>query len=701
MGWRFRKRIKILPGINLNIGNSGMSVNVGVKGASVTFGPKGTYVNTGVPGTGLYRRDLVSESVADENSNIQPDFTTNSQCDNVSGENPNEGKHGIWYYIKRLFSKSDASNIVDSEGTLQDTNEEAIAKEDVKSNTIDLTDEDVSNGEAPAPKVGDDPEFTVVEGFHEEEAIGTSLTTEEILSTPINPREPYTHYTFPGLDLLKKYEDNLDYTIREELLANKKRIIEVLNSFGIQLREITATVGPTVTLYEITPAEGVRVSKIRGLEDDIALALYSHNVKILIPVPGRGTIGIEVPNAYASIVSMESILSSRKFQETKMDLPLAFGKTVTNEVFMVDLAKLPHLLISGATGQGKSVCLNAMICSLLFKKHPSELKLVLMDPYGVELSLYKPIVNAFMAQIPGADEEPIITDVTTVVRTLKGLSTLVDHRYDLLKMAGVRNIKEYNEKFVNHRLRTVDNNGYPLHEYMPYVVVIIDEYSEFLVSAGKEFELSVVRIAQLSRAVGIHLIISTKRPTNDIITGSIKANFPVRIAFRLPERIDSRVILDCDGAEDLLGNGDMLFRATKSIDCVRIQGAYVDTLEIENVAMHICSQEMAGLTPQYPMYLPEPMEEGGEGGDDGAVDTGSWDPLFVQAAHAIVNTQIGSTSMIQRQFSIGYNRAGRLMDQLEKAGIVGPAYGSKPREVLFSDEQALDSRISALRGGTR
>ena len=650
-----------------------------------------------------------------------------SRRDNVSEERLNGEKHGIGNFFKRIFSKSSVhsseSNIVENEESLLDTNEGLTDKEGAKTNsidltdenvvnvetpaantdddpvfTIDLTDEDVSNVATPAAKAGDDPEFTVVEGFKEEEATDTSLTMEEILSTPINPREPYTKYTFPGLDLLKKYEDNQDYITKEELLANKKRIIEVLNSFGIQIREITATVGPTITLYEIILAEGVRVSKLRGLEDDIALALYSHNVKILIPVPGRGTIGIEVPNAYASIVSMESILSSRKFLETKMELPLAFGVTITNEVFMVDLAKIPHLLMAGATGQGKSVCLNAMICSLLFKKHPSELKLVLMDPYGVELSLYKPIVNAFMAQIPGADEEPIITDVTTVVRTLKGLCTLVDHRYNLLKMAGVRNIKEYNEKFVNHRLRTVDNNGYPLHEYMPYVVVIIDEYSEFLVSAGKEFELSVVRIAQLSRAVGIHLIISTKRPTNDIITGSIKANFPVRIAFRLPERIDSRVILDCDGAEDLLGNGDMLFRATKSIDCVRIQGAYVDTLEIENVAMHICSQEMAGLTPQYPMYLPEPMEEGGDGG---VVDTGSWDPLFVQAAHAIVNTQIGSTSMIQRQFSIGYNRAGRLMAQLEKAGIVGPAYGSKPREVLFSDEQALDSRISALRGGTR
>ena len=698
MGWRFRKRIKILPGINLNISKSGMSFNVGVKGANVTFGPNGTYVNTGVPGTGLYRRDFVSGSGTNVNNNTLPDSTSYSQQDYVSEENPNEGNHGIWYYIKRFFSKSDSlnseSDMTENEGILKDTNEEAIVKEDV---TFDLTDEDVSNVTAPTPKSNNDPEFTVVEGFKEKEALGTNLTAEEIMSTPINPREPYIRYDFPGLDLLNKYESNLDYITKEELLANKKRIIEVLCSFDIFIREITATIGPVITLYEITLAEGVRVSKLRGLEDDIDLALCSHNVMILIPVPGKGTIGIEVPNAYASIVSIESILNSRKFQETKMDLPLALGKTITNEVFMVDLAKIPHLLMAGATGQGKSVCLNAMICSLLFKKHPNDLKMVLIDPNRVEFSIYNPIANAFMAQIPDTVEEPIITDVTKTIRTLKGLCTLMDRRYDLLKMAGVRNIKEYNEKFVYYRLRTVDSNGNPLHEYMPYIVVIIDEYGGLIEANGLDFETSIVKLAQNARAVGIHLIISTKRPTNDIITGAIKANFPARIAFRLPERIDSRVILDCDGAEDLLGNGDMLFRATKSIDCVRIQGAYVDTSEIASIAMHIYSQERAGLTPQCPMDLPEPIEYYDEYGEGGAVDTGSWDPLFVQAAHAIVSSQNGSTSMIQRQFGIGYNRAGRLMEQLEKAGIVGPAHGSKPREVLFSDEQALDNHISSLR----
>ena len=693
MGWRFRKRIKIFPGINLNISKSGMSLNVGVKGASVTYGPKGTYVNTGVPGTGLYRRDLISGSVTNENGNILPDIATYSQHEKVSEKNPNEGKHGIWYYIKRMFSKSDASyaesKMVENENTLQDTNEEAIDKEDVQSNTIDSINKDVNNVESTAPKVDDSSKVVEKKGVNEEKS-SASLT-------PINPREPYTGYVFPGGDLLKKYDDNEDFITNDELLTNKKRIIEVLCSFGIFIREITATKGPVITLYEITPAEGVRVSKIRGLEDDIALALCSHNVKILIPVPDRGTIGIEVPNAHASILSMESILNTRKFQETKMDLPLALGKTITNDVLVVDLAKLPHLLISGATGQGKSICLNTMICSLLFKKHPNELKFVLIDPNRVEFSFYNPIANSFMAQIPDIDEKPIITDVTKVIRTLKGLCTLMDHRYDLLKIAGVRNIKEYNEKFVNHCLRSVDGNGNPLHEYMPYIVVIIDEYGGLIETNGQDFETPIVKLAQNARAVGIHLIISTKRTTNDIITGAIKANFPARIAFRLPERIDSRVILDCDGAENLFGNGDMLFRATKSIDCVRIQSAYVDTSEIANIAMHIYSQERAGFTPQCPMDLPEPMEYYDEYGEGGAVDTGSWDPIFVQAAHAIVNSQDGSTSMIQRQFAIGYNRAGRLMDQLEKAGIVGAAQGSKPREVFFTDEQALDNHISSLR----
>lgn len=382
-----------------------------------------------------------------------------------------------------------------------------------------------------------------------------------------------------------------------------------------------------------------------------------------------------------------------------MELPLALGKTITNEVFMVDLAKIPHLLVAGATGQGKSVGLNAMIASLLYKKHPNELKIVLVDPKKVEFSVYNPIANAFMAQMPDGDDDPIITDVTKVVRTLKGLCTLMDHRYDLLKIAGARNIKEYNEKFVNHKLRMTDENGNVLHDYMPYVVVIIDEFGDLIMTAGKEVELPIARIAQLARAVGIHMIIATQRPTTNIITGTIKANFPGRVAFRVGAMVDSRTILDRPGANQLIGKGDMLY--LNGNEPVRVQCAFLDTPEVEKIAAHIHSQEEAGLTPQYPMDLPEPIEDGGDSGSGIPADVSTWDPLFEQAARTIVNTQQGSTSMIQRQYSIGYNRAGRLMDQLEKAGIVGPAHGSKPREVLFADEAALENRIAALRGGTR
>lgn len=569
------------------------------------------------------------------------------------------------------------------------TNEEDISAEQERELKPETAKKDADN----------EPAFSVNQGVSEDKASGKTLTAEEVMSTPINPREPYLKYKYPSLDLLKKYEEQKELTTKDELLANKKRIIEVLNSFGVQIREITATIGPTITLYEITPAEGVRISKIRNLEDDIALSLSALGIRIIAPIPGKGTIGIEVPNAHASIVSMESILNSRKFQETKMELPLALGKTITNEVFMVDLAKIPHLLVAGATGQGKSVGLNAMIGSLLFKKHPNELKIVLVDPKKVEFSVYNPIANAFMAQIPDTDEDPIITDVTKVVRTLKGLCTLMDHRYDLLKMAGARNIKEYNEKFINHKLRMTDENGNKLHDYMPYIVVIIDEFGDLIMTAGKEVELPIARIAQLARAVGIHMIIATQRPTTNIITGTIKANFPGRVAFRVGQMVDSRTILDRPGANQLIGKGDMLY--LNGSEPVRVQCAFLDTPEVEAIAKHVHEQELAGLTPQFPMELPEPLEEGGDGGAAGSADVSSWDPLFEQAARTIVNTQQGSTSMIQRQYSIGYNRAGRLMDQLEKAGIVGPAHGSKPREVLFADEASLENRIASLRGGTR
>ena len=519
----------------------------------------------------------------------------------------------------------------------------------------------------------------------DEKASGNTVSSAEVLNTPINPKEPFTRYKYPTLNLLKKYEDDGVSIDEEEQRANKNRIIEVLGNFGVQIKTIRATVGPTITLYEIQPAEGVRISKIKNLEDDIALSLAALGIRIIAPIPGKGTIGIEVPNANPKIVSMESTLNSKKFQETKMELPIALGKTITNEVFMVDLAKIPHLLVAGATGQGKSVGLNAIITSLLYKKHPNELKLVLIDPKKVEFSVYSRITNKFMAALADEDE-PIITDVTKVVRTLNSLCVLMDSRYDLLKKAGARNIKEYNQKYINHKLRLTDG-----HEYMPYIVVIIDEFGDLIMTAGKEVELPIARIAQLARAVGIHMIIATQRPTTSIITGNIKANFPGRVAFKVTSAIDSKTILDRTGANQLIGRGDMLY--LNGQEPVRVQCAFVDTPEIERINEFI--QEQPG--PIEPMELPEPANNEGGASGGGTVDSKNLDPFFEEAAHAIVLSQQGSTSMIQRRFSIGYNRAGRLMDQMEEAGIVGAAQGSKPREVLIQDENQLNNLLLQLR----
>lgn len=576
--------------------------------------------------------------------------------------------------------------------------EEQEEEESLPEESSPIIDLSVDNKPATAPNnpsletplmVSNDAEetLTIEVPKGEETAAGNTLTAEEILSTPINPKEPFLSYKYPTLDLLKKYEnDSKPYVDMDEIKTNNKRIVEVLSSFGVEIREIKATVGPTITLYEITPAEGVRINRIRNLEDDIALSLAALGIRIIAPIPGKGTIGIEVPNNKPNIVSMESILNSRKFQETKMDLPIALGKTITNEVFMVDLAKIPHLLVAGATGQGKSVGLNAIITSLLYKKHPNELKLVLIDPKKVEFSIYAPIANHFLAQVPDEDEEPIITDVTKVVRTLNSLCKLMDSRYDLLKMAGARNIKEYNEKFINHKLNLTKG-----HDYMPYIVVVIDEFGDLIMTAGKEIELPIARIAQLARAVGIHMVIATQRPTTSIITGNIKANFPGRMAFKVSAMIDSRTILDRPGANQLIGRGDMLF--LNGNEPVRVQCAFVDTPEVEDVNIYIKNQP----GPVHPMELPEPSVEEGGGSEGGAADMRNLDPYFEEAARAIVISQQGSTSMIQRRFSIGYNRAGRLMDQLEAAGIVGIAQGSKPRDVLITDESSLNVKLAQIR----
>ena len=521
-----------------------------------------------------------------------------------------------------------------------------------------------------------DTEFTI-EINEEEEA-------EKIIE-PYNPRLDLSRYKFPTIDLLNKSNDDTLSVDREEQNAKKDSIIQALRNFGIEISSIKATVGPTITLYEITPAPGVRISKIKNLEDDIALTLAAFSTRIIAPMPGKGTIGIEIPNANPQVVSMHSVIGSRKFQECDYELPVAIGKTITNEIFMFDLCKMPHLLVAGATGMGKSVGLNAIITSLLYKKHPAELKLVMVDPKKVELSIYSSIEKHFLAKLPDG-EDAIITDVTKVVQTLKSLCVEMDTRYDLLKTAGVRNLREYNKKFIDRQL-----NPEKGHKYMPYIVVIIDEFGDLIMTAGKEVELPIARIAQLARAVGIHMIIATQRPTTNIITGTIKANFPARIAFRVSAMIDSRTILDRPGANQLIGRGDMLF--LQGSDPVRVQCAFVDTPEVENIGKYISTQQ------GYPtaFYLPEYVDENaGDGSNLDDVDLKRLDPMFEDAARLVVIHQSGSTSLIQRKFSIGYNRAGRIMDQLEKAGIVGPVDGSKPRQVLCADEMDLEMKLSAL-----
>lgn len=558
---------------------------------------------------------------------------------------------------------------------------------DMYINTPASTDEIIENNNSEETESTNvEMQIDVAKG--EETANSKTVESKPDMLTPINPREPFTRYKFPTLELLKKYEtDGRTYVDKQEQEANKNRIIEVLRNFGVEIRSIQATVGPTITLYEITPAQGVRISKIKNLEDDIALSLAALGIRIIAPMPGKGTIGIEVPNANASIVSMLSILNSKKFQETQFDLPIALGKTITNDVFMVDLAKIPHLLVAGATGQGKSVGLNAIITSLLYKKHPNELKIILVDPKKVEFSVYSPIAQHFMAAVEENEEDPIITDVTKVVKTLKGLCVLMDTRYDLLKKAKARNIKEYNKKYLNHLLSPEDG-----HDYMPYIVVVIDEFGDLILTAGKEIEMPITRIAQLARAVGIHMIIATQRPTTSIITGNIKANFPGRIAFKVSSGMDSKIILDRTGAQQLIGRGDMLY--LNGTEPTRVQCAFVDTPEVERINEYVAKQP----GPLAPLELPEPLNDDNSGdGGNVNMDVRSFDPLFEEAARSIVLTQQGSTSMIQRRFSIGYNRAGRLMDQLEKAGIVGAAQGSKPREVLITDETSLNNLLSALR----
>ena len=619
------------------------------------------------------------------------------KVESVQGETPEEFKTSWGAKEKAAAPTPEAA---EPEKVLEKEEEIATEEEEPESLneiTLDLggsdgkikpaksADEDVTmTFETPVPEpmppfreqpVEKEPAFQV-EKAEEEEYVGTE-------KEPYNPRLDLENYHYPTIDLMKHYDDNGPTIDMVEQNANKDKIINTLRSFGIEISTIKATVGPTVTLYEITPEQGVRISKIRGLEDDIALSLSALGIRIIAPIPGKGTIGIEVPNSNPKIVSGQSIIGSKKFQESTYDLPIALGKTITNEVFMVDLCKMPHVLVAGATGQGKSVGLNAIITSLLYKKHPAELKFVLVDPKKVEFSIYSVIEHHFLAKLPDG-EDAIITDVTKVVQTLNSICVEMDTRYDLLKAAHVRNIKEYNEKFINRRL-----NPEKGHKFMPYIVVVIDEFGDLIMTAGKDVELPIARIAQLARAVGIHMIIATQRPTTNIITGTIKANFPARIAFRVSAMVDSRTILDRPGANQLIGRGDMLF--LQGADPVRVQCAFIDTPEVAEITKFIARQQ------SYPtaFYLPEYVDENA-GGDLGDVDMGRLDPLFEDAARLVVIHQQGSTSLIQRKFAIGYNRAGRIMDQLEKAGIVGPAQGSKAREVFCIDESDLEMRLNNL-----
>ena len=846
MGWRYRKRIKILPGIYLNISKSGISTNVGVKGASVTFGPKGTYVNTGFPGTGLYRRDKVhEESIARHSAQTfnsidnekSQNVHINREYDKMTSILAYNPLHYIFYFFSLIFPiaafvwylnnldmiycclinavfqailglaiilnmsvKEDTSSytiksikkvskhyikneivghkircslcviiillnlfpflsmsgafvrlflgyektwdggfisilitliviylwisaLKKEKDFIAPLNDALLLKDKKKSNPLSVTptnegykttnDELIKESNLNAiyetVDIETPQEENKAESCSQEKNIRNEVSKDYSNANippatdspdkedcffylgkelePYDPKLDLPDYRYPTLDLLKKYDiDSKPYIDMAEQVDNKNRIVETLRSFGIEISSIKATVGPIFTLYEITLAPGLNASKLRGLEDDLALGLYGRNVRVLAPIPGKETVGLEVPNAKTGIVSMISVLDSKTFQESQMDLPCAIGKTITNEVFMFDLTKAPHILIGGSTGQGKSVVLNAIITSLLYKKHPAELKFVLMDPHGVEMGLYDLIRDNFLAILP--DEPAIVSNCNQAAKTLESLCSLMNVRFDLLKEVGVRNIKEYNKKFIERKITPRGGHG-----FMPYIVLIIDSYSAFTIGYEESIEQSLTELTKFARAVGIHVIISEKRPSNNILSSELKSFIPTRIAFRVPEKTDSHVILDCEGAEQLIGKGDMLFRAGGVP--IRVQCAFVDTPETERISDFISEQQ----SYQCPFELPNPYSvnsyEDCYTGKD--VDMSNLDPLFEDAARLIVTNQSGSTSLIQRKFAIGYNRAGRLMDQLEKAGVVGAAMGSKPREVMIQDENSLNNLFASLR----
>ena len=575
------------------------------------------------------------------------------------------------------FFKAKEQKILDSELEIE--------KDDI----IENIDEDKQNDNLildetePNNNIGTDNISIEVEKINEEEISTKNVDFSNVDSIKFDPTLELRNFKNPSVDLLKDYGDGTIKIDQEELESNKNRIVNTLKNYNIGIKQIKATIGPTVTLYEIVPDAGVRISKIKNLEDDIALSLSALGIRIIAPIPGKGTIGIEVPNKKKSIVSMKSLLSSKKFIESDMELPITLGKTISNETFVVDLTKMPHLLMAGATGQGKSVGINAILTSMIYKKHPAEVKFVLVDPKKIELSIFNKIERHYLAKLSDSDDA-IIIDNDKVINTLNSLCIEMDKRYELLKDAMTRNIKEYNEKFISRKLNP--ENG---HTFLPYIVLVIDEFADLIMTAGKEVETPLARLAQLSRAVGIHLIIATQRPSVNVITGLIKANFPARIAFRVTSKIDSRTILDTGGAEQLIGRGDLLY--SQSNELTRIQCGFIDTSEVEKLSDYIGSQ--TGYTSAY--ILPEFSKEDGK--DSSNISLEDRDSMFDEAARVIVSNQQGSASLLQRKLKLGYNRAGRLIDQMEDAGIVGPFEGSKPRQVLITDLNSLESLLSEIK----
>ena len=645
---------------------------------------------------------------------------------------------GEW--IKGIFRKKVKVDDNDSDNNSDNESDADAAKAEDETTVIDLTDEFEETAEEPAEETTEEPPF-VIEGLEivqEQHEDSDPIESQEPLQQPnqeeslepqepqeqpkpfsiekvkdvdmvnkdpetlleelgpYDPRKDLEHYQFPSLDLLKVYDNESAPVIdQEEQRTNANRIVTTLRNYGVEIESIKATVGPTVTLYEVVPKAGVRISKIQGLEQDIMLALSAVGIRIIAPMPGKGTVGIEIPNEKPQTVSMHSVIASKRFQEEKkMRLPIALGRTITNEIFMFDLAKTPHLLVAGATGQGKSVAINAIITSLLYKKHPAEMKMVLVDPKMVEFAPYKPLLRHYLAAMPDTEEnEVIITDCSKVVDTLNSLVIEMENRYKLLMDAGVRNLEDYNDKFVNRRLnpeKLVEGSLH--HQYLPYIVIVIDEYGDFIMQAGKQVETPIARITQKARAVGMHMILATQRPSVNIVTGVIKANIPTRIALRTQSVVDSRTVLDAKGADQLIGRGDLLYSGSGNI--TRVQCAFVDTPEVDAIVEHVQKQQHYSM----PYELPEYVGNEGEGSNTapGAVDLKKLDSMFAEVARYVVMNQQGSTSVLQRRFEIGYNRAGKLSDQLEAAGIVGPNKGSKGREVLIPDLMELEVKLKEL-----